>query len=155
MKKDAEPEALIARNPTAGRDFHILETVEAGISLQGSEVKSIRDRRVHLKDSFARIDRGQLILYNMEVSPYAQAGPFAPEPKRPRALLLHKAQIARLDNEVSRGGATLVPTKLYWKHGLVKVEIGLARGKKQYDHREAIRKRDLDREMRRTLKHKS
>lgn len=145
-------DSLIARNPTAGRDFFITETVEAGIALQGAEVKSVRDRRVHLKDSFARVDDGQVTLYNLEISPYSQAGPFAPEPKRPRRLLLHRAQIARLAAQVSQQGMTLVPTKLYFKHGFVKVELGVARGKKSFDKRETIRRREADREMQRALK---
>ena len=151
VKKGDEIQA-VARNPRAGRDFHILETEEAGIVLQGAEVKSVRAHRVHLKDSFARIDHGQAVLYNLEVSPYPQAGPLAPEPKRPRVLLLHRAQIARLAGQLDRGGTTLIPTKLYFKHGLVKVELGLARGKKVFDKREAIRRREAAREMARALK---
>ena len=145
---------LVARNPTAGRDFHITETVEAGLVLRGAEVKSIRTRRVHLKDSFARIDEGQVVLYNLEISPYAQAGPFAPEPKRPRKLLLHRAQIARLAAQVGRSGMTLIPTKLYFRRGYAKIELGVAKGKKVFDKREAIRRREADREMARALKHR-
>lgn len=145
---------LVARNPVAGRDFFITETVEAGLVLQGAEVKSIRARRVHLRDSFARIDQGQAVLYNLEISPYAQAGPFAPEPKRPRKLLLHRAQIARLEAQISQSGMTLVPTKLYFKGGYAKIELGIAKGKKFFDKREAIKRRESDREMERALKHK-
>ena len=147
-------EQIIAGNPTAGRDFHILEMVEVGIALEGAEVKSIRDRRVHLRDSFARVDHGNVMLYNLEISPYPQAGPCAPEPKRPRRLLLHRVQIERLEQQVSRQGMTLVPTKLYFKHGLVKVELGVAQGKKMYDHRDAIRRRETDRELERALKYR-
>ena len=143
---------LIARNPTAGRDFHILETFEAGLVLKGAEVKSIRARRVHLRDSFARVDGGVVTLYNLEISPYAQAGPFAPEPKRPRTLLLHRAQIARLAAQVSQSGRTLIPTKLYFKRGYAKIELGVAQGMKLFDKRDAIRRREADREMERALK---
>ena len=147
-------EPVIARNPTAGRDFFIVETVEAGIALQGAEVKSIRDHRVHLKDSFARVDEGRVTLYNLEISPYPQAGPLAPEPKRPRQLLLHRAQIERLAAQVSQQGMTLVPTKLYFKHGFVKIELGVARGKKAFDKRETIRRRETARELERALKYR-
>ncbi|OGX41618.1 MAG: SsrA-binding protein [Omnitrophica WOR_2 bacterium RIFCSPHIGHO2_02_FULL_68_15] len=143
---------LVARNPTAGRDFYILETVEAGLVLQGAEVKSIRAHRVHLRDSFARMDGPGITLYNLEISPYAQAGSFAPEPKRPRRLLLHKAQIARLTAQVSQLGMTLIPTKLYFKRGYAKIELGVAKGKKTFDKRETIRRREADREMARALK---
>jgi len=145
---------VVARNPIAGRDFHILETMEAGIVLAGAEVKSIRAHRVHLRDSFARIDEGRVVLYNLEISPYAQAGPFAPEPKRPRTLLLHRAQIERLKGQLERGGTTLIPVSLYFKHGLAKIALGLAQGKKTFDKRETIRRRESDREMARALKSK-
>ena len=145
---------LVARNPTAGRDFHITETVEAGLVLQGAEVKSIRAHRVHLRDSFARMDGTGITLYNLEISPYAQAGPFAPEPKRPRRLLLHRAQIARLAAQVGQSGMTLIPTKLYFKHGYAKIELGVAKGKKVFDKRETIKRRESDREMERALKHR-
>lgn len=145
---------VVARNPTAGRDFHLVETVEAGIALQGAEVKSIRAHRVHLRDSFARIEDGQATLYNLEISPYPQAGPFAPEPKRPRRLLLHRAQIARWEGQLARGGLTLVPTKLYFKGPRVKVELALAKGKRVYDKRAAIQRREVAREMARALKHR-
>lgn len=148
----AEP--VVAKNPTAGRDFDILETVEAGLVLQGAEVKSVRAHRVHLRDSFARIQDGQVTLFNLEISPYPQAGPFAPEPQRPRRLLLHRAQIARWGDRVAQGGLALVPTKLYFKHGLVKVELGLAKGRKQFDKREQVRRREAAREMARALKHR-
>ncbi len=143
---------LIARNPTAGRDFHITDTVEAGLVLQGAEVKSVRAHRVHLRDSFARMDGTGITLYNLDISPYAQAGPFAPEPKRPRRLLLHRAQIARLADQVNRAGMTLIPTKLYFVRGYAKIELGVAKGKKVFDKRETIRRREADREMARALK---
>lgn len=152
MPRRDDPEPVIARNPTAGRDFDLLDRVEAGIALQGAEVKSIRAHKVHLRDSFARIEEGRAILYHLEISPYPQAGPFAPEPKRPRLLLLHRAQIERLADQLARGGLTLVPTKLYFKGPWVKVELALAKGKRQYDKRTAIRRRETARELERALK---
>lgn len=147
-------DSVIARNPTAGRDFHLLETIEAGIELKGAEVKSLRAHRANLKDSFARIDQGQVELHGLDISPYPQAGSFAPEPKRVRRLLLKKAQIGRLDGQLARGGLALVPTKLYFKGSLVKVELALAKGKKLFDKREAMKRRESEREIARALKYR-
>jgi len=151
MVKSSE-DVLIARNPAAGRDFELLDRVEAGIELKGAEVKSLRAHKVQLRDSFARIEEGQVWLYGMEVSPYAQAGPWAPEPKRNRRLLLHREQIKRLQEQLARKGFTLVPTKLYFKGSLAKIELAVAQGKKQWDKRETIKKREADREISRVLK---
>ena len=145
-------ELLIAKNPTAGRDFELFDRLEAGIELEGAEVKSLRAHKVQLRDSFARIEEGQVWLYGMEVSPYAQAGPYAPEPKRNRRLLLHREQIKRLQEQLARKGFTLVPTKLYFKGSLAKVELAVAQGKKSWDKRETIKKREADREISRILK---
>lgn len=145
-------ELLIAKNPTAGRDFELFDRLEAGIELEGAEVKSLRDHKVQLRDSFARIEEGQVWLCGMEVSPYAQAGPFAPEPKRNRRLLLHREQIKKLQEQLSRKGFTLIPTKLYFKGSLAKVELALAQGKKQWDKRETIKKRESEREISRMIK---
>ncbi|MBI3332998.1 MAG: SsrA-binding protein SmpB [Candidatus Omnitrophica bacterium] len=145
-------ETLIARNPTAGRDFDLLDRVEAGIELKGAEVKSLRAHRANLKDSFARIDGGEVQLHGLDISPYPQAGPFAPEPKRIRRLLLHRNQIQRLEGQVARGGMTLVPTRLYFKGSLVKVELALAKGKRSFDKRETIKRRETEREIQRVLK---
>lgn len=146
--------SLIARNPSAGRDFELLETVEAGIELKGAEVKSLRAHRASLRDSFARIDRGQIFLYGLEIPAYPQAGRSAPEPKRIRRLLLHKGQIKRLDSQLSRSGMTLVATRLYFKGSRVKVELAVAKGKRQFDKREAIRRRETEREIQRALKYR-
>ena len=143
------------KNPSAGRDYHLLERVEAGIELQGSEVKSLRAGRGNLRDAFARVDKGQLWLYGLDVAPYAQAGPWAPEPKRVRRLLMHRAEIRRLEGKVARKGFTLVATRLYWKDSLVKVEIALAQGKQAFDKRETIKKRQAQRELQRALKRSS
>lgn len=145
---------LIARNPTAGRDFHLLETIEAGVELKGAEVKSLRAHRANLKDSFARIDEGEAWLYGLDISPYPQAGRFAPEPKRVRRLLLHRIQIERLEGRLAAGGLTLVAIRLYFKGSRVKVELALAKGKKQFDKRETMRRREVDREISRALKYR-
>lgn len=145
---------LIARNPTAGRDFHLLETIEAGIELKGAEVKSLRAHRVNLKDSFARIDDGEAWLHGLDISAYPQAGRFAPEPKRTRRLLLHRDQIERLEGRLAAGGLTLVATRLYFKGSRVKVELALAKGKKQFDKRETMKRREVDREISRALKYR-
>lgn len=142
---------VIARNPTAGRDFHLLETIEAGIELTGAEVKSLRARRSNLRDSFARIDGSQVWLYGLDISPYPQAGT-RQDPKRVRRLLLHEKQIQRLDGKLSSGGLTLVPTKVYWKGSLIKVELALAKSKRSFDKREAIQRRETDREIERAIK---
>ncbi|MBI3616485.1 MAG: SsrA-binding protein SmpB [Candidatus Omnitrophica bacterium] len=145
---------VIARNPTAGRDFHLLETIEAGIDLQGAEVKSLRAHRANLKDSFARIDNAQAWLHGLDISPYPQAGRFAPEPKRVRRLLLHRVQIERLEGKLAAGGLTMVATRLYFKGSCVKVELALAKGKKAFDKRETIKRREIDREISRALRNR-
>ncbi|MCM8812193.1 MAG: SsrA-binding protein SmpB [Candidatus Omnitrophica bacterium] len=146
---------VIARNPTAGRDFTFLENFEAGIQLTGPEVKSIRAKKVNLKDSFARIEKGQAWLYGMDVSPYPQAGGVRQESKRMRRLLLHRKQIDRLELKVKEGGLTITAVKLYFKGSLIKVELALAKGKQQFDKRETIKKRELDREISRALRHRN
>lgn len=146
---------MIARNPSAGRDFHLLESYEAGIELKGAEVKSLRAHRVNLRDSFVRVEKGQALLYGMDIAPYPQAGPAAPEPKRIRRLLLHRAQLERLRGQMDQKGFTLVPTRLYFKGSLVKVEIALAKGKQAFDKRETIKRREADREIARQLKRRS
>ncbi|MBI3318866.1 MAG: SsrA-binding protein SmpB [Candidatus Omnitrophica bacterium] len=147
-------ESLIARNPSAGRDFDLLERIEAGIELKGSEVKSLRAHRANLRDAFARVDEGQVSVYGLDISPYPQAGPFAPEPKRARRLLLHRSQIRKLEGSLSGGGLTLVATRLYFKGSLVKLELALAKGKRSFDKREAIKRREAEREISRALKYR-
>lgn len=147
-------EELIATNREARHNYHILESVEAGIELKGAEVKSLREHRANLKDSFARVEGNEIYLYNMHISPYPQAGRFNPEPKRRRKLLLHKTEIKRLFGQLTQKGLTLVPLKLYFKRGFAKVELALAKGKKLYDKREAIRRRETQRELRRALRRK-
>jgi SsrA-binding protein len=142
-----------ATNRKAHRDFEVLETLEAGLELKGSEVKSIRAGRINLEDSFARIENGEVILYNTHISPYEQASYLNVEPTRPRRLLLHKKQIARLMGQVAQRGFTLVPLKVYFSaRGYAKVELALCRGKKLYDKRRDIKRREEDLTMRRVLK---
>ncbi|HDJ23413.1 MAG TPA: SsrA-binding protein SmpB [Candidatus Aminicenantes bacterium] len=144
---------VIATNKKALFNYELLETYEAGLVLTGSEVKSIREGRVSLKESYAEIVDGEVFLVNCHISPYPAANIFNHEPKRRRKLLLHKREIKRLMGRTSEKGYTLVPTKLYLSdRGKVKIEIALAKGKKAYQKREAIRERDREREMRAELK---
>jgi len=142
----------ITVNRKARHDYHILDTFEVGICLQGTEVKSIRKGMVNLKDSFAAIESSEVFLENMHVSPYEHGNIFNHEPLRKRKLLLHKSQIKQLIGKTKEKGLTLVPLKLYLKNGLVKVELGLAKGKKLYDKRQDIAERDAKREMERVFK---
>jgi SsrA-binding protein len=140
---------LITSNRRALHDYEILETVEAGIVLVGPEVKSLREGRANLSDSYAVLRRGEAFLVNAHVSPYDKAGRDNPEPRRERKLLMHRAELSRLGPKLAERGFTLVPLSLYFKAGRAKVELGLARGKKQYDKREALKKREQDREIER------
>jgi SsrA-binding protein len=148
-RPEAGPAAttVIATNRRARFEYEILETVEAGIALLGPEVKSLRQGRANLADSFATIRRGEALLVHLHIAPYEQAGRENPDPRRDRRLLLHRREIRRLGGKVAERGFTLVPLQLYWKNGRAKVELGLARGKRQYDKREAIRRRETDREV--------
>jgi SsrA-binding protein len=143
---------VIAVNRRARRDFSLLESYEAGIVLQGTEVKSLRTGRASLQDSFASIDSGEVFLYNMHISPYECGNRFNHDPKRTRKLLLHCVEIKRLMGRMSGRGLTLVPLRLYFKRGRAKVEISLARGKREYDKREDIRKREAQIEVQRALR---
>jgi len=138
----------ISTNRRARFDYAILETLEAGIELKGTEVKSLRSGKASLSDSFARPDNGEIFIYNLHIDPYAFGNRANPDPLRPRKLLLHKREIRRLTEEVTAKSVTLIPLKLYFKNGLVKVELALAKGKKVYDKRRAIRDREEDRELR-------
>ena len=143
----------IATNRKAQRDYSILETIEAGIELKGSEVKSIRAGKINLNDSFARFEGSQIILYNTHISPYEEASYLNVEPTRPRRLLLHKNQIRKLTGQLTQRGFTLVPLKVYFSdRGFAKVELALCKGKKLYDRRETIKRREMELEMRRILK---
>lgn len=143
---------LIAQNKKARHDYTVLETFEAGIVLQGTEIKSIRQGRINLKDGFARVRNGEVFLHNVHISPYEQGNLFNHDPLRTRKLLLHKKQIQKLIGETKNTGVTLVPLKVYLKDGYAKVLIGLAKGKRSYDKREALKRKDIDRQIQRTLK---
>lgn len=146
---------IIASNHKAYRDYLILETIECGIELKGSEVKSIRQGKINLNDSFARADGNAVILYNTHISPYAQASYLNVEPTRERKLLLHKKQIIKLSGKLSQRGCTLVPLKVYFNdRGFVKLELGLGRGKKLYDKREDIKQRETEIFTRRMIKNR-
>ena len=145
----------IVTNRKAFKDFDVMETIECGVELKGSEVKSIRDGRINLNDSFARLDKGQFFLYNSHISPYAQASYMNVEPTRVRKLLLHKKQITRLTGQLTQKGLTLVPLKVYFNaRGFAKIELALCKGKKLYDKRQDLKKRETDLEMRRAIKFK-
>ncbi len=138
-------------NRKARFDYEVLETIEAGIELKGTEVKSVRAGKVSLAESFGRIRGGELFLYGCEISPYENAGYAHHDPTRPRRLLLHSREIARLAGKVSQKGLTIIPVRMYFKRGWVKVLLALARGRQRYDKREAIKKREQKREIRRAL----
>jgi SsrA-binding protein len=149
---DERPYKLIADNRKARHDYFIDETVEAGIVLVGTEVKSLRAGRVNLRDSYAEVRGGQVYLNGVHISAYEQGNIWNHEPIRSRKLLLHKREIDRLAGKVREKGYTLVPTRMYFRGSHAKVELGLARGKKSYDKRDTIAKRDADREMQRVFK---
>lgn len=142
-------DGVIITNRKARRDYFIVETVEAGMELKGSEVKSLRDRRGNLNESFAKINGREVFLYNLHISPYTHGSIDLPDPLRTRKLLLHKHEIQKLFGKLSVARHTLIPLKLYFKKGKVKVELALARGKAQYDKRESIKRKMHDREIRR------
>jgi SsrA-binding protein len=141
-----------ANNRKAFHDYHILETVEAGLVLGGTEVKSVRAGRMSLREAYARIENGEAWLLGAHVAHYAQGNRYNHEPVRPRKLLLHRDQIGHLAGKLKEGGITMVPLRVYDRHGYLKVELGLARGKKQWDKRQAIAKREATREIDRTVK---
>ena len=142
----------VTENQKARYEYHILETYEAGLALTGTEVKSLRTGKANLQDSYARVENAELMLYNMHISPYEQGNRFNHEPKRTRRLLMHKQEIMRLLGKTREKGLALVPLKVYFKNGLAKVELALAKGKKLYDRREDVAKRDAKREMDRAVK---
>lgn len=152
-KQDGEDSIQpIADNRKAFYDYHILETFEAGIELLGTEVKGIREGQANLRDSFARVDRGQVWLFNVHINPYSHRGYVDHDPKRKRRLLLHKYEIRKLIGKTVEKGLTLVPTRLYFKNGKIKVGLALARGKEAHDKRETMRRREADRETRAAVK---
>ena len=152
MAKGKESQKLIANNKKAYHDFFIDETYECGIALHGTEVKSMRMGKCSIKEAFVRIEDGEVFVYGMHVSPYEKGNIFNKDPLRVKKMLLHKYEINKLLGKIKEKGYTLVPLQVYFKDGKVKVEIGLARGKKLYDKREAIAKKDQRREAEKEFK---
>ncbi len=147
---------VIARNRRASHDYHLERTYEAGLVLRGSEIKSIRANRINLQEGFVQEREGELWLMNVHISPYEQAGVYGyVDPMRPRKLLLHKKEIAQIMSKIRERGYTVVPTMVFLQRGRAKIEIALAKGKKQYDKRADLAKRDSDRQMRQALKERS
>jgi len=145
-------EKVVARNRRARHEYFILETMEAGIALQGSEIKSIRAGQISLAEAFVRVNGKEAWLEDAHIAPYEQASIYNHEPRRPRKLLLHSSEIRKLWNTIRQKGVTIIPLAVYLKNGRAKVEIGVAKGKKLYDKRAEIAKRDTQREIERTLR---
>ena len=156
MKKNKKTQDnVIVTNRKAYRDFNIFETMEAGIVLTGTEIKSLRGRNANLNDAFARVSKGELCIYNFHINPYEFGNIHNVEPARPRKLLLHKKQLLKLFEKSQTKGLTIIPLKVYLKRGFAKVEIALAQGKKLYDKREALKKKQATREMNREIRIKT
>lgn len=155
MAQAKAPQKLIANNKKAYHDYFIDETYEAGIALHGTEVKSMRMGKCSIKESFIRIENGEIFVYGMHVSPYEKGNIFNKDPLRVKKLLMHKYEINKLAGKVAEKGYTLVPLQVYFKNGRVKTQIGLARGKKLYDKRESIARKDQRREAERDFKIKN
>ena len=143
---------LIAKNPTAKHNYFIEDTIETGIVLSGTEIKSIRSGKVNLKDSYAGIKNGEVYIYHMHISPYEHGNIYNKDPLRDRKLLLHDREIAKLMGFIKQKGYTLIPVSLYFKGNLVKLELGIGKGKKLYDKRQDIAKKDAQREIDRQMK---
>jgi SsrA-binding protein len=142
----------IAENRKAHHDYHLLETFEAGVALLGTEVKSIREGGANLRDSYARIEGGEVWVFNIHIAPYVNRGYSDHDPKRRRKLLLHRQEIRKLIGKTTERGMTIVPVRMYLKNGRVKIAISLAKGKKAHDKRETIKRREADRETRAAIK---
>ena len=154
MKKESN-DRLVANNKKADHDYFIEEKYEAGISLAGTEVKSLRMGKCSIKEAFIRIERGEVFVYGMHISPYEKGNIFNKDPLRVRKLLLHRSEINKMEGKIAEKGFTLVPLRVYFKGSLVKVEIGVAKGKKLYDKRQDIAKKDMKREAEREFKVKN
>ncbi|MBF7123880.1 MAG: SsrA-binding protein SmpB [Pediococcus pentosaceus] len=153
-KKPKSNDKALAQNKKARHDYSILSTMEAGMVLTGTEIKSIRYRRVTLRDGYVQIRHGEAILMNVQINEYLQGNQFNHDPFRNRKLLLHKKEILKLQEETKNKGITIVPLKMYLKNGFAKVLIGVAKGKHEYDKRESLKKRDQQREIDRALKNR-
>jgi SsrA-binding protein len=144
----------VVNNKKARHDFFIEETYQAGVELYGSEVKSIKEGRISLKDSYAKVKKNEVFLHNVNISPYKQSAMFNHEPERPRKLLLHKYEIIKIDQKIKQDRSTIIPLKVYIDdRGLIKVDIAIAKGKKKFDKRETIAKRDFNRKLRKIEKY--
>jgi SsrA-binding protein len=153
VSPDRRPtDRILAENRKATHDYHLLETYEAGLVLAGTEVKAIREGRANLRDSFARVEDGEVWAYNIHISPYSHRGYADHDPKRRRKLLLHKEEIRRLLGKTVERGMTLVPLRLYLKNGRVKLAVALAKGKKTHDKRETVKRREAEREARAAIR---
>lgn len=146
-------ERSLAENRKAWHDYEILESLETGLVLTGTEIKSLRSGKGNLRDSFARVENGEVVVHNFHITPYEQGNRENVDPLRPRKALLHREEIRRLLLKTREKGFSLIPLKIYLQHGYAKMELGLARGKRQYDKREAIEERETARERERVLKH--
>lgn len=155
MTKKSDSTKTIATNRRARHDFEIIDTVEAGLVLRGSEVKSLRDGRANLKDGYGFIKDGEAWLLGVHISPYSFSRGGGHEPDRSRKLLLHKREILRLAAQIAEKGYTLIPLRMYFKEGKAKVELGLGRGKTRFDKRETLKRKQADREMQRAMRHRS
>lgn len=150
--KNEKNDNLITQNKKAHHDYFIKETFEAGIALTGTEIKSVRARRINLRDGYVQIIRGSAFLENVHISEYEQGNRYNHEPVRSRRLLLHKKELTRLAKQQAERGIAIIPLKVYLKHGFAKVLIGVGQGKKKYDKRETIKKRDQERDLQRQYK---
>ncbi|MFD0898663.1 SsrA-binding protein SmpB [Loigolactobacillus binensis] len=153
-KKTKSTDNVLAQNKKARHDYTILETYEAGLVLTGTEIKSVRNGRINLKDGFARVRQGEVWLENVHISPYEQGNQFNVDPLRNRKLLLQKKEIKKLLEATKGTGITLVPLRVYLKHGFAKLLLGVAKGKHSYDKRETLKRRDQDRELQRVMKNR-
>ena len=151
----ADDVKIIAKNRRARHDYHVVDSVEAGVVLRGTEVKSVRLGKVQLVDGFAKVDGGEVFLYGVHINPYEQGNRFNVDPRRTRKLLLHRSEIRRLDRQVREKGMTLIPLSVYLKRGRVKLEVGICRGKRMHDKRRAIAERDANRDMERALRRRT
>jgi len=154
MASGSDEQKVIATNRRARFEFEILDRYETGIALVGPEVKSLRAGKANLTDAYATVRRGEVWLHNLHISPYDPASRENPNPRRERKLLLHRREIAKLDGKVKESGLTLVPLSIYFKGGRAKVELALARGKRRYDKRETIKKRESDRDLQRVMRNR-
>lgn len=152
-KSKKTPDNVLAQNRKARHDYTVVDTVEAGLVLTGTEIKSLRERRVNLQDGFAQIRNGEAWLMNVHISEYVQGNRFNHDPLRNRKLLLHKKEIRRLGLATQDKGVTLIPLRVYLKHGFAKVLLGVAQGKREFDKRESLKRREQDRQISRVMKH--